>query len=129
MDKTKLMLMVVIGMCAVMALVTVQSALRAAPQAKKETSTKSVTIKGSFVPHSTAMVAPTGISGAVKLCSGVQAPNWRDTITVPDSWTPEACRGFAASIGTSQPQLGCAQANSISWGNPGGGTPSPNCGW
>src|SRR5437016_1762073 len=111
--KKKLMV-VSIALCAATALMFVQ--LWAAPQAKRETTPKIPTFADTTKAHSTALATTSGISGAVKLCSGVLAPHWRDTITVPDSFTSEGCRGFAASIGTSQHQLGCAHSNSISWG-------------
>ena len=71
----------------------------------------------------------TGLTAPVKVCSGVLNANWRDTITVPDTFTAEACKGFSQSIGTNMYQLGCLQPNSISWGGLNSGTPSPNCGW
>jgi hypothetical protein len=104
-----------------------QRSVSGAAQATK-TSALKTTIKGSFAEHTTAAVV--AITTPVKLCSGVLAPNWRDTITVPDGWKAGTCQGFATSIGTSAYQLGCANPNSFSWGNMNGGTPPDNqCGW
>ena len=68
--------------------------------------------------------------GGVKICSAVEDSHWRDTINVPDSFTPEACHGFATSVGAGLYQLGCIFPDSMSWSpNFNSGTPSPNCGW
>lgn len=75
------------------------------------------------------VMAATGITAPAKLCSGILNSSWRDTITVPDNFTPEACKGFTQSIGANIYQLGCVQHDSISWGGLNAGPPSPNCGW
>jgi hypothetical protein len=71
----------------------------------------------------------TGMQTAIKMCSVMADGHWRDTIDVPSTFTPEACKGYMQSVGADNYQLGCIQSNSFSWGAINGGTPSPNCGW
>lgn len=71
----------------------------------------------------------TGLTGTVKICSAVADPYWRDSISVPDTFTAEGCKGYMTSVGAYHYQLGCIQRDSVSWGPFNGGTPSPNCGW
>jgi len=71
----------------------------------------------------------TGLTGPVKLCSAVADPYWRDTISVPDGFMAEGCKGYMSSVGAFHYQLGCIHRDSVSWGPLNGGTPSPNCGW
>jgi hypothetical protein len=117
--------------CLLVFLVVNQVGLRVRASQASTSVKKQMTIKESLTAsHTTAALADTGISTSVKLCSGVLAPNWRDTITVPDSWKAGTCQGFASSIGTSAYQLGCANPDNFSWGNPNGGTPPDNrCNW
>ncbi len=112
MVKTRVIVIVII-LCSGGALAVRQNRLRAAPQVVNQPP-----------------VAPEGIAGPVKICSGILNANWRDSITVPNTWNAEACKGFSQSIGTNQYQLGCANRNSISWGAVNGGTPAENaCRW
>ena len=84
----------------------------------------------SAAPQSVSSPTVAGINGPVKVCSGIQSGSWRDSISVPNTWTSEACKGFTQSVGTNTYQLGCANKNSISWGGLNGGTPAENsCGW
>lgn len=86
------------------------------------------TVKDSFKAHTTANPAG-GITSPVKLCSAIGAA-WRDTLVVPDSWKAGTCQTYAESIRASNYQLGCANADSFSWGDMGGGTPpANNCNW
>jgi len=88
---------------------------------------KSVSIRDSFMAHTT---TSTGVTTPVKLCSGVHAFSWRQTMLVPDNWKAATCQNFANSIGLTEYQLGCANPNSFSWGNMHGSTPADNqCGW
>lgn len=66
---------------------------------------------------------------AQKVCSGYVVSNFRDTISVPSGWSAGSCQSWAKDIGATEYQLGCVFNKSYSWGIPGGGTPSPNCGW
>lgn len=85
--------------------------------------------QGKNVAAAKTVTVKTGVTTSSKMCSGVNDPYWRDTITVPDTFTAEGCKGFAQSVGAAHYQLGCIQADSISWGAFNGGNPSPNCGW
>jgi hypothetical protein len=72
----------------------------------------------------------TPITGSLKLCSGVFSPSWRDTITVPDTWTSDVCKSYSKSIITPAYQLGCANPDNVSWGKINGGVPADNrCNW
>jgi hypothetical protein len=118
--------MVVFGATFLSALLVVRFAHAQQGSAKKVTLT---TAQAAGV-HLTPAAGPMGITAPVKLCSGVLDGKWRDTITVPDSWSIGACQTFASAIGADTYQLGCANQNGISFGagnnaNP----PSPNCGW
>lgn len=85
------------------------------------------TVQDSFKAHTTANPAG-GITNPVKLCSAIRS--WRDTIVAPDNWKAGTCENYAASIGASSYQLGCANADSFSWGDMGGGRPpANNCNW
>lgn len=64
-----------------------------------------------------------------KLCSGIVPGVFRDTINVPFSWSPRACKSFANSIGAQTYQLGCITYGGFVWGNSGGGRPFAECGW
>ena len=66
-----------------------------------------------------------------KICSAVITTSSRDTINVPDEWTAEDCRMFAATLNAMAFQLGCvfAERPRLLWGAMGGGAPNPNCGW
>ena len=85
------------------------------------------TVKDSFKANTTPNPAG-GVPNPVKLCSGVSA--WRDTIVVPDTWKAGTCQSYAESIRSSTYQLGCANVDSFSWGNVGGGKPpADTCNW
>jgi hypothetical protein len=53
-----------------------------------------------------------------KLCSGFIEGNFRDTIPVAQTWTPETCHAFADVIGTDFWQLGCMNRDSFVFGAP-----------
>jgi hypothetical protein len=71
---------------------------------------------GVFAKHSTT-VAAGAITAPVKLCSAVNDPHWRDTITPPDTWSAATCAQYAVSVGAIHTQLGCADSNGFHWGN------------
>jgi hypothetical protein len=80
--------------------------------------------------HEVKFPKPLSLASPIKLCSAVNDPYWRDTISVPDSFTPEACKGYASSVGAWHYQLACLAKDSVSWGALQGGTPSTNsCNW
>ena len=77
-----------------------------------------------FSSVAVAQTAPT------KLCSAVVPGNYRDSISVPSTWTPDQCRRYASSVGASIYQLGCIFERSFSWGGLNGTPPPSNtCGW
>lgn len=67
---------------------------------------------------------------STKLCSAVSPGNWRDTITVPSTWTRANCGSYAAGVGATSWQVACIESTSVTWGADGGGMPAYNtCGW
>ena len=52
-----------------------------------------------------------------KVCSGGIPANYRDTITVPQTWTPETCRQFAQFVVSEFWQLGCLNKDSFVFGD------------
>jgi len=87
----------------------------------------------------TLVCAPSSGPGAgtmCKLCSGIVANNWRDSLVVPNTWTSAACLAYAKSVGATSWQLGCIGQNEIHWAtqsqpisDTGPAIPNPNCGW
>ena len=110
-------------------IITIHRELRAMPKPSAETgNVAEVSVRQALNAHT--MAHGTGVPGSIKLCSAVQHTNWRDTIVAPEGWAAESCKAFAASIGTSSYQLGCADDKSFSWGAIGGGPPPvDSCGW
>jgi hypothetical protein len=110
-------------------LITIHRDLQAMPKhAADAGNVREVSIRQALNAHT--MAFGTGVSGSIKLCSAVQHTNWRDTILAPEGWAAQSCRAFAASIGTSSYQLGCADDKSFSWGAiDGGPPPADSCGW
>ena len=51
-----------------------------------------------------------------KLCSAIAPGNFRDTVTVAETWSTETCRAYAASIGANNWQLACMNKDSFTWG-------------
>jgi len=76
-----------------------------------------------------------GAGTMCKLCSGVVANNWRDSLIVPNTWAGSTCRLYAQSVGATSWQLGCIGQNEIHWAasqaisDTGPAIPNPNCGW
>ena len=76
-----------------------------------------------------------GAGTMCKLCSGVVANNWRDSLIVPNTWAGSTCRLYAQSVGATSWQLGCIGQNEIHWAasqaisDTGPALPNPNCGW
>ena len=72
----------------------------------------------------TALIAGQSFAGGLtcddsrgcKVCSGVLPGIYRDTITVPQTWTPETCRQFAQLVVSEFWQLGCLNMNSFVFG-------------
>jgi hypothetical protein len=64
-----------------------------------------------------------------KICSVFIPGNWRDSINVPQGWTPGMCINFMRSVGATHYHLGCAFYSGFTWGEPNGGSPNNNCGW
>lgn len=80
--------------------------------------------------HEVKFATRLNLASPVKLCSAVNDPYWRDTVSVPDSFTPEACKGYASSVGAVHYQLACISKDSVAWGALQGGTPPANsCSW
>jgi hypothetical protein len=82
------------------------------------------------------MIVTTGIVMAQpqvpKVCSVTSqgGVNFRDTISVPQDWSFQACSAFATLVGAGTFQLGCAEDTGIVLGSPGGGKPQGNsCNW
>jgi hypothetical protein len=74
------------------------------------------------------------LTGTHKLCSGVTAGNWRDTLVVNNTWTVSTCQFYASTVGAASFQLGCMWDNgavpNFQFGTLGGGIPAGNqCGW
>lgn len=52
--------------------------------------------------------SPNGSAGTVyKICSAFVVANWRDTITVPATWTNTSCQSFMTAIGATGYAFGC----------------------
>lgn len=64
-----------------------------------------------------------------KACSVFTDKQFRDTTIVPATWTKETCEKFRGAASATTYQLACIFQNDISFGAPGGGLPSQNCGW
>lgn len=75
-----------------------------------------------------------GVKGC-KLCSVVSPANFRDSFTVPGTWTAETCRQYALDVLTPKYEMGCIFKDDFSLGgvNDTSDTsptlPNPNCGW
>lgn len=74
------------------------------------------------------------LTGTHKICSAVDPNRWRDTISVPNSWTRIRCAHFAISVGVDYYQIGCT-GSTYAWGSMVtlSGTPTlppgNSCGW
>lgn len=67
--------------------------------------------------------------GGQKVCS-VFTGTWRSSLLVSDGWTAATCANYQNLIASGgNYQLYCLFDNGYSFGNPGGGVPSNNCGW
>ena len=100
------------------------------PQAQQMRPPKKVLSKeeAAFAPPASLTTKPPG--KGQKLCSVFAPSNWRDTIDVPATATLPSCIRFMNITAATTLQLGCIFADgSVSLGTPGGGAPSPNCGW
>ena len=73
-----------------------------------------------------------GADAGTKVCSVLRLSQWRDTFWVPETWTLQDCRAFAASVGALHAQLGCIFASGdpkFVWGGLDGQPPPRDCGW
>jgi hypothetical protein len=70
-----------------------------------------------------------------KVCSIAQPANFRDSVTVAETWTPNACEAYAAAANATISQLACMHRNDLVFGLPAPvpappPAPVPNtCGW
>lgn len=63
-----------------------------------------------------------------KFCT-IHTSSWKDTIMVPAFSAPALCDVWRSAYGATSYQLGFMSSDSVTFGAPGGGIPSPNCGW
>ncbi|MBI3249786.1 MAG: hypothetical protein HYZ50_25100 [Deltaproteobacteria bacterium] len=68
-----------------------------------------------------------------KVCSVVDASNWRDTFLAGKNWTAATCNAYRQATAGSDYQLGCITKDGFAFG-PDSNTdvatpPNPNCGW
>ena len=82
-----------------------------------------------FPDNSLQVSSASGNFGYGQICSVFQDSNWRDTLEVPNGYTRDACRQFAAAIGANYWYPGCISTSSVWFAATNGGVPSPNCGW
>lgn len=74
-----------------------------------------------------------------KLCSAVTPGNWRDSISVPATWTFRNCADHARAVGATTYELACVLGDRVSFPPKNTSiypeptspyrTPVPNCGW
>jgi hypothetical protein len=75
------------------------------------------------------------LTGTTKVCSAVVIGAWRDSISVPNSWSIAWCQNWANSISATRYQVGCQfDPPGWSWGSlvsigSAAPTPTSNCGW
>ena len=51
-----------------------------------------------------------------KLCSEFVPGNWRDTVTVAETWSPATCLAYAKAVAGTMWQLGCMNRDSFVFG-------------
>ncbi len=65
-----------------------------------------------------------------KVCSAFTPYEYRDSISVPHTWSAAACNGLRLKWELASYQLVCLFPDgSMSIGKAGGGIPTPNCSW
>jgi hypothetical protein len=79
------------------------------------------------------------VGSGIKLCSVVTPNSWRDSISVPASWTFINCADYARLVGAKTYELGCVFGDRVSLPPTNRSavpqptnaypTPDPNCGW
>jgi hypothetical protein len=89
--------------------------------------------QGAFEAREVKLDAVTGTGS--KVCSVFVPNNWRDSLSVPATFTRAACMEFGRNEGATHYQLACTFNNGVGFNRPAGlgdtSTPAPpqNCGW
>jgi hypothetical protein len=83
----------------------------------------------SDVPHANAQTVSVRPETGSKICAVGSSGKWRDSISVPRTFTAASCDSFRHQSEADSYQLGCLFSDGVALGDKNGLPPKRNCGW